>query len=113
MALVISASAVLAVLAVSIGLRHLQRRRAFARMTAASCGTCGRHYGPEILRMMKETGYFWNPAPGHSVISLRLPTSTFLVTCLHCSTEVEFTPTGTIFHQPKEGVRSFTRIVRT
>jgi hypothetical protein len=97
-----------------MGLRYLQRRRAFARMVATVCVGCRKRYGPDILRMAKETGYFWNPAPGHSVIRLRVPTSTFLVTCPHCYTEAEFTPTGTMFQQPKEGVRSFTRrIVRT
>lgn len=111
-ALLISASAVFGVFGLSMAVRHLQRKRAFARMVAAVCVSCGKSYGAGIFRTMKETGYFWNPAPGYSVIGLRLPSSTFLVTCPHCSAETEFTPAGSMFEQPKEGVRSFTRIVR-
>ena len=111
-ALLISAIAVLGVFGLSMAVRHLQRKRVFTRMVAAGCVSCGRPYGVGILQTMKETGYFWNPAPGFSVIGLRLPSSTFLVTCPYCSAEAEFTPAGSIFEQPKEGVRSFTRIVR-
>ena len=111
-ALLISASVVLGVFGLSMVVRHFQRRRAFARMVATACVSCGKSYGPGILRTTKEAGYFWNPAPGHSVIGLRLPSSTFVVTCPHCSAEGEFTPAGKIFEQPKEGVRSFTRVVR-
>jgi hypothetical protein len=111
-ALLISTGVVLGVFAVAMTVRHVQRKRAFGRMVAAVCSSCGKSYGSGILRTMKETGFFWNPAPGYSVIGLRLPSSTYLVTCPHCSVETEFAPAGTRFEQPKEGVRSFTRIVR-
>ncbi len=111
-ALIISASVVLVIFGVCMTFRHFGRKRGFARMVALACPACSRAYGSDILSTMKETGYFWNPAPRYSVISLRLPSSTFLVTCPHCSAETEFTPAGCVFEQPKEGVRSFTRIVR-
>ena len=112
-ALIISATVVLSIFAVCMAFRHFGRKRAFVRMVAMACPACSRAYGSDILSTMKETCYFWNPAPGHSVISLRLPSSTFLVTCPHCSAQTEFTPAGCIFERPKAGVRSFTRIVRT
>src|ERR1051325_11487059 len=82
------------------------------QLAARECPICSRDYGFGVLLTMKEAGYFWNPAPGYSVISLHLPSSTCLVTYPHCSAESEFTPAGCVFEQPKEGVRSFTRIVR-
>ena len=111
-ALIISVSTVLSIVGVCMVFRHFQRKRALARMIALVCPPCGKIYGADMLRTMKEAGYFWNPAPGYSVISLRLPSSTFLVTCPHCSAEAEFTPNGRIFKCPEEGVRSFTRFVR-
>jgi hypothetical protein len=111
-ALIISTSVVLGIFGACMMFQHFGRKRAFARMVCLECPACGQAYGSDILSTMKEAGYFWNPAPGHSVISLRLPSSTFLVTCPHCSAETEFTPTGFVFEPPKEGVRSFTRIVR-
>lgn len=92
--------------------RHFGRKRAFARMVALACPACSRVYGSDILLTMKETGYFWKPAPGYSVLSLGLPNGTFLVTCPHCSAEAEFTQTGCVFECPREGLSSFTRIVR-
>src|SRR5213076_941041 len=91
-ALLIATSVVLGVFGVSMVVRHVQRKRAFSRMIAAVCASCRKAHGSSILRTMKETGYFWNPAPGYSVIGLRLPNHTFLVTCPHCSAEAEFTP---------------------
>src|SRR5258707_140235 len=101
-ALVISTTVVLGIFAVCMTFRHFHRKRVFARMVALACPACGRAYGSDILSTMRETGYFWNPAPGHSVMSLRLPSSTFFVTCPHCSAETEFTPAGRVFAQPKE-----------
>src|SRR5262249_55597380 len=111
-ALIIAASIVLGVLGVCTTFRHFGRKRAFGRMMPLECPAWRRAYGADILAPMKEAGYFWNPAPGHSVLSLRLPSSTFLVTWPHCAAETEFTPAGYFFDPPKEGVRSFTRIVR-
>src|SRR5262245_58304725 len=100
-AVLISIAVVLGILAIGMTVRHLQRKRAFSRMVAVPCPACGKAYGSGILSAMKEAGYFWNPAPGHSVISLRLPSSTFLVKCPHCSVETEFDPSGRVFEQPK------------
>jgi hypothetical protein len=111
-ALIISASIVLAIFGGCMTFRHFGRKRFFARMVALSCPACNRAYGSDILLTVKETGYFWNPAPGYSVSSLRLPSRTFLVRCPHCSAETEFTKAGCVFEPPKDGVRSFTRIVR-
>lgn len=80
-------------------------------MVALECPACRRVYGSDILLTMEKTGYFWNPAPGYSVSSLRLPSRTFLVTCPHCSAETEFTQAGCVFERPREGVRGFTRII--
>jgi hypothetical protein len=112
-ALILSAIIVLGLLAVCMLFRHVGRKRTFARLIAFACPACGRPFGLGILATTKEAGYFWNPAPGHSVTSLRLPNSTFVVTCPHCSTETEFKPNGCVFEPPKEGVLSFTRFICT
>lgn len=92
--------------------RHLHRKRAFSRLVVQACPACSRIYGHDILPMIKQNGYVWIPAPGYSVSSLQLPSSTFLVTCPRCSAKTEFTQAGFVFNRPKEGVKSFRRIVR-
>jgi hypothetical protein len=111
-ALIISTSAVLGVFGVCMFARRLGRKGACGRMVASSCPSCGRVYGSDILQTMKEMSYRWNPEPGYSVLFLRLPSSTYLVTCPRCSAEAEFTASGRVFEWPKRGVRSFTRFVR-
>jgi hypothetical protein len=107
--LIIAATAIVAECVV---LRHLRRKRTFARLVVQACPVCSRIYGSDILSTMKETGYSWNPAPGYSASSLQLPSCTFFVTCPACSAKTEFTQAGFIFRRPKEGVMSFRRIVR-
>jgi len=110
-ALIISMISIIGICIAAGTLSHLRRKRALKRMVSLNCPTCSRIYSSSILSTMRQTSYFWNPAPGHSVISLRLPGSTFLVVCPHCSMESEFTTDGIIFERPKTGVRSFTRTV--
>jgi hypothetical protein len=70
-ALLIATSVVLGLFGASMVIRHVQRKRAFGRMIATVCSSCGKAYGSATLRTMRETGYFWNPAPGYSVVGLQ------------------------------------------
>lgn len=111
-ALLISATIVIGIGAVLGVIVHFQHKKVIARLVAAGCPSCSQTFGRGILRRMKAASYLWNPAPGYSVMRLRLPSGTFLITCPHCSVEAEFTGDGRVFEPPKEGVRSFTRFVR-
>ena len=91
---------------------HFEQKRVRARLVAISCPHCSRTFGSAIFSTMRTATYFWNPAPGFTVSQLGLPGGTFLITCPHCSAETEFTRAGRVFEPPKEGVDSFTRVVR-
>ena len=110
LATVLAAVAVISALTVASLVKKADRQRALARQAALPCPHCGQIYGPGIATTTTMVKYHWALAPGHTITSLRLPRSTFVVTCPHCSKEFEFRAEGGGFVHPQVGVLSFTRV---
>jgi hypothetical protein len=89
--------------------KRAERKRIRASLAASPCTACGKAYGFAALTTADEVHYNWTLSRGNTAASLRLPHSTLLIICPHCSAEAEYEENGRVFFHPQTGVIGFTR----